>query len=535
MRLLRATRPRAGRTRPAVHCCTAAVARVWAVLAVAALCCGMGAMRPAVAQEELIVTIETTHTDTTETFWLQVPPGYDPAAPPPLLVGWHQWGGSHLELRNATRFDSVAAARGWLLASHQGPGPTHWNNHPTQSHVVDMLDWIADRYPFDPQRLYMVGASMGGAAGMVFANNHLDPAGHRVAAAASVSGIQDCERRFNEQGNNNSMIAAFGGRPDEVPYVYHRNSAICFSDSTESMHYNARHLPLLLTFGREDSDAVWRQHAEDLYAVMHGYADTLQLHESALYGHGWSCAEEGLICDFLAGFQLPPAPPQISINADEDGRYAWGEVALRDGPATFGRFEASVDSAAAAAAVALVRNVSHLLLDLPALGFPYERGVFVCHAAVEAGASAQLGFSGVPTEPAHVLRNGNPMSAWSYDPLTHELWIAVGGTADYTVVLATAGLSHDLSAPALGRAGARLALWPLLGDRAAGFALPAAARVRWRLLDPTGRLVERGNLGPQPAGLGRFSLPTPGASGIYLLQLETNCKERVSCRFLELN
>ena len=37
----------------------------------------------------------------------------------------------------------------------------------------------------------MVGGSMGGAAGAIFANNHLDPTQPMVAATASPSGILD--------------------------------------------------------------------------------------------------------------------------------------------------------------------------------------------------------------------------------------------------------------------------------------------------------------------------------------------------------
>ncbi|MDM7914167.1 MAG: prolyl oligopeptidase family serine peptidase, partial [Candidatus Eisenbacteria bacterium] len=335
---------------------------------------------PARAQERFVVTIPTTLGDTTETFWLQIPSGYDPATPRPLLLGWHQLGGDHEEMALATVFDSIADARGWIAASHQGPTPTHWNNQAAQSHVVDVLRWIAERYAVDGDRIYMVGASMGGAAGMVFSNNHLDPQGPMVAAAASISGIQDCERRFHEQGINYSMTEAFGGSPEEVPFTYHRNSAIVFADSTESMHWNARHLPLLLTFGRGTSDQVWREHAEDLYAALAGYADSVALRESSLEGHGWGCAEAGLICDFLEGFTLQRHPRRVSVQADEAGRWYWADIEPREKEA-FARFEGEARPEQRHVEFAMIRNVAAATLELAPLGFPLD-GTFSCRWSV---------------------------------------------------------------------------------------------------------------------------------------------------------
>ncbi len=105
--------------------------------------------RTASAQEEFEVTIETT-LGGTETFWLQIPAGYTPGTPRPLLIGWHQWGGNHDEMQLASDFDAEANARGWIAASHDGPSPTHWNNQATQSHVVDVIRWIEERYSVDP-------------------------------------------------------------------------------------------------------------------------------------------------------------------------------------------------------------------------------------------------------------------------------------------------------------------------------------------------------------------------------------------------
>mgnify|MGYP003302974155 CR=1 FL=1 len=104
--------------------------------------------------------------------------------------------------------------------------------------VENEILWMIENYNINDQKIYMVGGSMGGAAGAIYANNHLNPSRPMVAATASASGILDCERRAIEMDGNNSMIEWFGGNYDEFPFEYHRNSAIYFADSTQSMHYN---------------------------------------------------------------------------------------------------------------------------------------------------------------------------------------------------------------------------------------------------------------------------------------------------------
>jgi poly(3-hydroxybutyrate) depolymerase len=489
---------------------------------------------PAAAQTEYEYTIETSLGDT-ETFWLQIPAGYTQSEPCPLLVGWHQLGGDHWEMKNATEFDEIANTRGWIAVSHQGVSATHWNNHPTQAHVVDVIRWIQERYAIDPLRIYMVGASMGGAAGMVFANNHLDPAGPMIAAAASMSGIQDCERRFHEQGTNSSMIAAFGGTPDEVPYEYHRNSAIYFADSTASMHVNARHLPLWLTFGHGDSDQIWREHAEDLYAAMVPIADTVVLRESAYSGHGWGCAEERLICDFLEAFALDPLPAEISINADEEGWWSWAWLQMGQSSGQFARFEARAETAAAHVDVCMICNVARLDLDLPALGFPYG-AAFSCRWNAGNDGEAQLGFRGVPGEPGLVLRDGEPFAQWSFDSGTGLLLMTAAGDAGYQIFLDPAaipepGLADVAAATARPVAGGlRVPSIVCLHDGvpcfwAADTRADAGPQVRdasWTLFDPAGRGVAHGAHTWSGADE-RFTLRLPErlATGSYLLRWQS--------------
>lgn len=463
---------------------------------------------PCGARQEFEITIETTLGDTTETFWLQIPTFYRPETPAPLLIGWHQLAGDRRELRDATDFDLEADIRGWIAASMDGPIPAHWNNHAAQSHMVDVIRWIEEHYTVDPDRIYMVGASMGGAAGMVFSNNHLDPAGPMVAAAASISGIQDCERRFHEQGTNTSMIGAFGGTPEEVPFTYHRNSAIDFDGPSQSMHVNALHLPLYLTFGRGVTDSIWRAHAEDLHEVMSGFADDVVLRESTNGGHGWVCAEEARTCAFLAGHSLVRDPERISIRADEDGVWYWADLSRRVTTDAFGAVEAVVDPQGARIEIDFVDNVASATVDLSRHGFPLgER--FDCRWTVADPGDATLVFRGVPVPPAAVLRDGQPFAGWSYEAGDGILRFVSNGSALYTVLPDAASSSEPLA----GTETEPLRVWQA-GARILRYGPRPTDPVVWRLYDVLGRLVGGGE-----GRNGSIRLDEYLPSGSYRIQL----------------
>ncbi len=479
------------------------------------------------AQEEFEITIPTSLGDTTETFWLQIPAGYQAGEPCPLLIGWHQLYANHMEFKFATDFDSIANARNWIAASHDGPSPTHWNNQVAQSHVVDMIHWIEGHYSVDSSRIYMVGSSMGGAAGMIFSNNHLDPAGPMVAAVGSMSGIQDCERRFYEQGINNTMIGAFGGNPQQVPFEYHRNSAIYFADSTASMHFNALHLPLYLTFGNAWTDSVWRRHAEDLYAVMVQFADTVVLYESAQSGHGWGGCEEGLMADFLQNFTLNRYPLSISINADEEGNWYWANIQMRQPDSSFARFEGQVDTAGNFLHFAMLSNVANAALDMQSVGFPLNADQFFCQWDILDGSPAEIIFKLVPNAPFQVMKDGMNYAAWSYNPATQELTLQGEGSGLYEVIFNPSGLRHPRPAPYRG---------PVLSahqgpGESLSYVTGAPGAMSWRLYDLLGRKVRGANLGWRQAGTGEILIDDEFPSGIYFLELRL--EGTASARFMQ--
>ena len=260
--------------------------------------------------------------DTIDVFSYQIPENYDSEIQHPLLVTFHQWGGNE-NSNYYTGFDEEANNRNWIMLSPYGGSSNNYNHQQAQNMFKEEIKWMMQNFNIDSQRIYMVGGSMGGASGAIYANNHLNPTEPMVAATASASGILDCERRAIEMDGNNSMIEWFGGNWDEFPFEYHRNSAVYFNDTSQSMHYNLQHVPLYLDFGTTESH---RTHAEDLYNLLYNYNNNIWIDTDPTGSHGYSVFDENHVCNWLEQFELIDNPGSIHVNLDEPSRAYWVEA-----------------------------------------------------------------------------------------------------------------------------------------------------------------------------------------------------------------
>ena len=272
--------------------------------------------------QEIFTEYLTEGQDTIDVFSYQIPEFYDENDPHPLIVTFHQWGGNE-NSNYYTQFDEEANNRNWIFLSPYGGSSNNYNHQGMQAMVESEIIWMMENFNINKNKIYMVGGSMGGASGAIYANNHLDPTKPMVAATASASGILDCERRAIEMDGNNSMIEWFGGEWYEVPFEYHRNSAVYFADSTQSMHYNLKHTPLYLDFGVTEPH---REHAEDLYGLLDEYNENMWIDTEPTGSHGYSVFDENHVCDWLDQFDLIDNPEIINVNLDEPSRAYWIEV-----------------------------------------------------------------------------------------------------------------------------------------------------------------------------------------------------------------
>ena len=277
--------------------------------------------------QEIYIDYLIEEQDTIDIFSYQIPDNYNHNNLHPLLITFHQWGGNH-NSNYGTLFDEEANNRNWIMLSPYGGSANNYNHQGMQNMVEKEILWIENNFNIDKNKIYMVGGSMGGATGAIYANNHLNPTKPMIAATASASGILDCERRAIEMNGNNSMIEWFGGNWDEVPFEYHRNSAVYFVDSTQSMHYNLKYTPLYLDFGITESH---RTHAEELYDILLGYNESIWIDENPTGSHGYSVFDETHVCNWLSQYSLnylnePQTPHLINVNLDEPSRAYWIEA-----------------------------------------------------------------------------------------------------------------------------------------------------------------------------------------------------------------
>ncbi|MCX6600144.1 MAG: hypothetical protein NT025_01095 [bacterium] len=382
-------------------------------------------------------------TGDTARFWAQIPVGYDPQHPPAILIWWHQLGGSWREMADYTAFDEEANARGWIAASHFGPNDRHWNTARAQEHCRTMLDWIASRYPFHRDSIYMIGGSMGGAAGQVWHNNNCGPEDYFIAATAGGSQILDCQLRQEQylaDGDTNfSMRAAFGGLPaerDSVAFQYHRTSAIFFADTSQSMHFNSLHLPVWNTWGATLAESTTHGFPAVLWNSLRraGGADTTLTQGSNIGAHGLGIMPADSICNWLSGFSANRYPDEISINADENDTYYWTTVTLLHDDTTFGRYGVRKDSTRRLLKVALLRNIAALDVNF---AFPWP--VFDslnCTVMYGEGEPPDVGLAlvNVP-QPERLSYHYGAMPSWNY--ATGVLNLTLHGDAGFTVIFQT--------------------------------------------------------------------------------------------------
>ncbi len=364
--------------------------------------------------------------------WYQIPSGYNPEVPAPLLFGWHQYGGNAQEFPNQTSFDRECENRGWIAASITGISTTNWTNQSAQASAVSALEYIESLYNIDRTRIYMVGASMGGGSGMIFSNNHLDPAGYMVAATASISGIMDDMRRFDEQGYNFSMTAAFGGTSSEVPFEYQRNSPAYFKDGRFSMHWNLKHVPVNMTVGLDDYP--WAFHARDMYDLLVSFADTVYFEQTATTGHGWNVANDSSICEWLSNFSLNDNPEDIVISADEPDVYYWTEVLAQIAPDTFSQYDAEHNVSLNYFQLNIGRNLGGIAMNLAYMGLNTTANLeFDINS--EQSQECEIVLRDILTLPVEILRDGSPFNLWTYSAADDEIVFSTTGNHNYVVVM----------------------------------------------------------------------------------------------------
>jgi predicted esterase len=124
---------------------------------------------------------------TLQPYRLFVPPSYDGEKPAGLVVALHGMGGDENSIFDqyaAGRMKAEAEKRGLFVVCPKGRGPASMYRGAAEQDVLDVLAEVLREYKIDPQRVYLMGHSMGAYGAWSIAMNHPG----RFAALGPIAG-----------------------------------------------------------------------------------------------------------------------------------------------------------------------------------------------------------------------------------------------------------------------------------------------------------------------------------------------------------
>jgi len=348
----------------------------------------------------------------------------------PLLVVFHRFGVSELDAMVSTRYFEEARRRQWHVIAPRSYSQFHFSSLTSQVHTERAIEWALANLNVDPARLYAVGFSMGGGAALNFAARHLDLAGPRFAAVASLSGLLDHQNAYANEivATQDLYDDTFGngstGSAD--PWLMLRSSLFQLdtllvqvtpgTDLARNLAHTAVHL------FRATGDIPYLSTQHDVLAA---HLTSLPLatgqHLSAIssyVGHSWDAIDERLVCDWLRQHQLS-TPTSANTLADQDGAYYHFELE-QDAAGAFSPFTWTLDSQANSLSLTNTGNVQRITVRTTSAGLNPAALLEVTLSAAD-GFADEVVFQQWSTPPTQVLRDGNPWLGWTHDGLNERL------------------------------------------------------------------------------------------------------------------
>lgn len=472
---------------------------------------------PAAAAPVLVdkwVSKDLTGTGFAELIQYQLPVSYAPgAAPIPLLVAWHGFSESAASVSVKSTLDEWCDASGWAYLSVTGLDDALFGSPPSQQNAEAAIQWMLDNFTIDPDRVYMVGFSMGAGIVSNFAARHRGPDGIMIAGLGLVSGVFD----WIVIWNNDPLIQPwmmnpynFGASPDQDVFAYRRVGALAF-DPAASQPVLGNHLPIwAMATNLHDVPTYVTWDVNDLlsyvppqcetYAALLGSMGTIAMSRPVSgtidpdvgipATHSWAVLDEAELFAFLAPHSTQRLPAVVDAQLDQDGEVSSLQL-LQDQASAFSWLQSEVDTGSRRVTLDGVTNASVLTLDLDAAGLSGGAPVRVIASSADP-AGFTLRLSSGTSPPSYLVDSltGQIVPGVESDPFGAALLLDVPGDGNI-----------DVSTMHLGW-GSRLWLTP---DPAApgetisfGVIAPPGAKVAWTLV-------------------GTSLAPTPIAGGLVLL------------------
>ena len=250
---------------------------------------------------------------------------YDWQPNSPLLLLFHGWRGHPID-PFFTDYTPAIIDQGWIAVSPQqrgqntlGPGGQPLASLSSQHDAFQLLQYMQTHYPYDPDRVYVGGFSMGGMMAGTMAAKYPDI----FAAAVTHMAITDLRAWYYEVGEyrQSQIITETGGTPTQVPFEYIRRSP-------RDLATNLKTVPLAIIHGSEDI-VVQPHQAQDFYeavqavdpvhAELHWYPGGHDPAQTPPLGGVWAV-------NFMKNYVRNDHPTSLRIRTDEAKSFYWLDI-----------------------------------------------------------------------------------------------------------------------------------------------------------------------------------------------------------------
>jgi len=187
----------------------------------------------------------------TRYYWLDLPDHFDSSVPTPLVIFLHGYG------QDRTCYDTyypgleqIFRQNRWMVVCPEcryvgSTGYQDWYSAPSRSDITDVIHLLEQEFSIDRSHIDVMGTSMGGSGALKYAMFNPDI----IASACDVMGVTNFTEFYYWTTNSdlhNSIAAAYGGTPSQVPQVYNNESPL-------GNEIRFMHTPLFLLHGSADT------------------------------------------------------------------------------------------------------------------------------------------------------------------------------------------------------------------------------------------------------------------------------------------
>ncbi len=256
-----------------------------------------------------------------------LPAGFDQDSYYDVLIALHgHWGDRFQGVSDWTEFRAMqdaAAEHEMIYISPDYRATTSWMGPAAEADVVQIIAMLKSQY--NVKRVFITGASMGGASCLTFTALHPD----LIAGVASMNGMANffeydeyCVTHLDNEVLSSIYTAireSFGGSPDEVPGEYEKRSAESWPE-----HFS---MPLAIAASRTDG-IVPPQSVIRLADSVETLGGTVRLLVSD-NGHATSYDEAREVVEFVIDNAAPWSGPTGAVPAETRRVHESGNVVSR--------------------------------------------------------------------------------------------------------------------------------------------------------------------------------------------------------------